>query len=58
MARITAVAHTVRAAGEAEVWKTRQGVVKKATVRVAKGDRSGRGGQFHGATNLRGTVLR
>lgn len=56
MARITAVTHTLRASGEAEVWNTRQGVVRKATVRVAKGDRSGRGGQFHGATNLRGTV--
>lgn len=50
--------HTVRSAGNAEKWNTRSGVIVKATVRVAKGDPSGRGGQFHGATNLRGTVLR
>lgn len=58
MARKSVQSHSVRAAGEAESWNTRQGVVRKATVRVAKGDPSGRGGQFHGATNLRGTVLR
>lgn len=51
------ITHTVRAASGAETWQTRTGTVTKATVRVAKGDRSGRGGQFHGATNLRGTVL-
>ena len=56
--RKTAVAHTVRSAAEAESWNTRQGQVVKATVRVKKGDPSGRGGQFHGATNLRGTILR
>lgn len=47
------VAHTVR---QAEVWTTRQGVVAKATVRVAKGQP--KAGTFHGATNLRGTVSR
>ena len=54
--RNTVLSHTFRAGREAEVWNTRQGVVIKATVRVAKGDRSGRGGQFQGATNLRGSV--
>jgi len=51
------VKHTIRSAQEAEQWNTRKGTIVKATVRVAKGDRSGRGGQFHGATNLRGTIL-
>lgn len=42
-----------------EVWTLRQKhhtpvVVTKATVRVAKGQKGG--GQFHGATNLRGTT--
>lgn len=57
MPRITAVSHTIRSAQEAEAWHTRKGVIVKATVRVRKGDPSGRGGQFHGATNLRGTIL-
>lgn len=50
------LSHTFRSGNAAEVWNTRQGVVVKATVRVAKGDKSGRGGQFQGATNLRGSV--
>lgn len=57
MARIAA--HTFRSN---EVWTLRQNgrpsaTVVKRTVRVAKGDPSGRGGQFHGATNLRGSVV-
>lgn len=51
------VAHTVR---QAEVWtrtpKTNPTRVAKATVRVAKGQPGA--GQFHGATNLRGTEVR
>jgi hypothetical protein len=44
--------HTFR---DNEAWATRQGLVTKRTVRVAKGQAGG--GQFHGATNLRGTVV-
>lgn len=50
MARRITVAHTVR---QGEVWNRRTGTVQKDTVRVAKGQPGG--GQFHGATNLRGT---
>ena len=53
MSRFT-VTFTVRSASAAESWVTRQGTVTKSTVRVAKGQKGG--GQFHGATNLRGTV--
>ena len=51
----TTVAHTVRTD---ERWSVNAGAkrvtVTKATVRVSKGQPGG--GQFHGATNLRGTV--
>lgn len=58
------VAHTVRT-NERWVLKSKVGgvtvaapVITKATVRVAKGAVGGnRPGTFHGATNLRGTVL-
>lgn len=60
--RKTPVTHVVRSGATAETWvrtrSTNPVVVTKATVRVAKGDKSGRGGQFHGATNLRGTEVR
>ena len=46
--------HVVRAGVVAETWNTRQGQVRKATVRGAKGQPGA--GTFHGATNLRGTV--
>ena len=57
MARIAS--HTFR---NDEAWTVRKRsntptLITKRTVRVAKGDPSGRGGQFHGATNLRGTVV-
>lgn len=55
------VTHTVRGGQDREVWAIGPRGVKtevfKHTVRVAKGDPSRRGGQFHGATNLRGTIL-
>lgn len=47
--------HTIRAEKNAEVWTNAAGSWRKVTVRVAKGQPGG--GQFHGATNLRGTVL-
>lgn len=51
--------HTIRGGQEREVWavgpRGAKTEVFKHTVRVAKGQRGG--GQFHGATNLRGTVL-
>ena len=40
-----------------ETWNTRKGAVQKSAVRVAKGDPSGKGGTFQGATNLRGSAL-
>jgi len=59
MARRTVFTHTVRGGQEREVWsigpRTAKREVFKHTVRVAKGQPGG--GQFHGATNLRGTVL-
>lgn len=59
MARKIVVAHTVRGGQDREVWsigpRGNKTEVFKHTVRVAKGQPGG--GQFHGATNLRGTVL-
>jgi hypothetical protein len=58
MPRRTTRIHTIRGGQEREVWTLRsKGNVEvfKHTVRVAKGQPGG--GQFHGATNLRGTVL-
>ena len=59
-ARNTVRTHTVRGGQDREVWTIREGGkpvdVFKHTVRVAKGQPGG--DQFHGATNLRGTILR
>lgn len=52
MARNTVRTHSF----STETWVTRKGIVTKQAVRVAKGDPSGKGGTFQGATNLRGTV--